>query len=162
QPAPGQPYFSFAEQVPDPPGVGTVEVEVGMTTGIVVRGRVTHAGTGQPVANAWVHYEPLYPNPYLLKLKPSPSGISPCSGALTAAAAPYAGGVRPGPGVVGAGTHAPRGPFLSALVTRRDLKELFGDDGDHGNEQTLRTQALGGWSGIGQSHYNHLHLINPP
>ena len=37
--------------------------DIELIGGITVRGRVTHAGTGKPVAGARVHYNPLYPNP---------------------------------------------------------------------------------------------------
>ena len=47
-------------------------------------------------------------------------------------------------------------------MTTEELKDLFKDNLNHGDEDTLHTQALeNGFSAMGQSQFHHLLLINP-
>ena len=59
-----QPYFMQEFEVPDPPGIGAVAVEIGLHKGIWIEGKVTDKETGQPVAAGWLHYFPFLDNPF--------------------------------------------------------------------------------------------------
>src|SRR5260370_20371035 len=57
----GKPYHGIKQQhVTAPAPKGSTRVELALPRGRVVRGQVVEAGTGQPVANARVHYFPQY------------------------------------------------------------------------------------------------------
>ena len=77
-----------------------------VTAGLVVKGRVTHAKTGQPVKDAEVSYFPLYPNPAVRVLGASFQWRA--SSATTAADGTYRIVVLPGPGVLGFRAYSPK------------------------------------------------------
>jgi len=56
-----QPYFMQEVAVPDPTGMGPVEVEVKLTRGLWITGRVTNKATGEPVYGR-LHYLPFLDN----------------------------------------------------------------------------------------------------
>jgi protocatechuate 3,4-dioxygenase beta subunit len=140
-----------------------MEATIDLVSGILVKGRVTHRETGKPIAGARVEYNPLYPNPLAVRsFGPSGPGIVPCSRTETGSDGSYALVVVAGPGVLGFRAESPKETFMPALVTRAELKELFKDNQDHGNEDTLHTQASeNGFSAMAQSQFHHLLLINP-
>jgi protocatechuate 3,4-dioxygenase beta subunit len=55
-----QPYFMQETGIPDPPGLGTISVEVGLHKGLWIEGKLTDKETGEPVAGAWLHYLPFF------------------------------------------------------------------------------------------------------
>jgi beta-lactamase regulating signal transducer with metallopeptidase domain len=59
-----QPYFLHRVDVPDSPGAGPVRVEVGLSRGIWVEGRLTEEGTGKPVPGARLFYIPFLENTF--------------------------------------------------------------------------------------------------
>lgn len=56
-----QPYFMQEVEVPDPAGMGPVEVEAKLTRGLWITGRVTDKATGEPVYGR-LHYLPFLDN----------------------------------------------------------------------------------------------------
>jgi RNA polymerase sigma factor (sigma-70 family) len=54
----GEPYLSVFHRVEWPKGAVRQEVEVRLPRGVLVRGRVTEAGTGRPVAGASLQFRP--------------------------------------------------------------------------------------------------------
>ncbi|HKB37853.1 MAG TPA: carboxypeptidase-like regulatory domain-containing protein, partial [Gemmataceae bacterium] len=158
----GKPYFSLGVQVADTPGLDPVQADIDLVTGIIVRGKVTHAATGKPVARAGVHYNPLYPNPAVRLFGPNGAGTSPCSWTLTGPDGSYSLVILPGPGVLGFIDNERKESFMTAHITRQDLKDFFKDNEDHGNEDALRVQAgVNSWTVVGQSQFQRLLLINP-
>ncbi|MBI1914174.1 MAG: sigma-70 family RNA polymerase sigma factor [Planctomycetes bacterium] len=158
----GKPYFSLGIQVADTPGLGPVQADIDLVTGIVVRGRVTHAVTGKPIAGAGVHHNPLYPNPAVRLFGPNGAGTSPCSWTLSGADGSYSLVILPGPGILGFIDNARKESLMTALITRQDLKDFFKDNEDHGNEDSLRIQAgVNSWTVVGQNQFSRLLLINP-
>jgi RNA polymerase sigma factor (sigma-70 family) len=159
----GLPYFSAGVLFPDTPGLDPVQGDIELVSGIRVHGRVTHAATGQPIAGARVHYNPLYPNPFVARLLgPKGAGSNPYSWTETQPDGSYSLVVLPGPGALGFEAHSQKEYFMPALVSTQDLKELFRDNEDHGNEDRLRTQASAdGMSAMGQRQFQHLLLLNP-
>jgi RNA polymerase sigma factor (sigma-70 family) len=155
-------YFHASVTFADTPGLDPVQADMELVGGIAVKGRVTHQVTGRPLAGARVHYNPLYPNPFVRWFGPDGAGIAPCSWAEAGPDGSYELVVLPGPGVLGFMAHFPEETFMPALVTSQELKDFFKDNGDHGNEDRLRIQAsVNGTGAIGQVGYNHLLLINP-
>jgi beta-lactamase regulating signal transducer with metallopeptidase domain len=59
-----QPYFLHEHDVPDPPGGGPVEVEIGLNRGIWLEGKLTEQGTGKPVPGARLFYLPFLENKF--------------------------------------------------------------------------------------------------
>jgi RNA polymerase sigma factor (sigma-70 family) len=57
-----QPYFLHTAEVPDPPGMTPVKVEVALQRGIWIEGKLTEQATGKPVVGAWLHYFPYRSN----------------------------------------------------------------------------------------------------
>jgi len=55
------PYFMQEVEVPDPAGMGPIEVEVELTRGLWITGRVTNKATGEPVYGR-LHYLPFLDN----------------------------------------------------------------------------------------------------
>jgi protocatechuate 3,4-dioxygenase beta subunit len=160
----GLPYFNAAVRFADTPGLGPIQGDVELVGGIAVRGRVTHQGTGKPIAGAWVEYNALFPNPHLrlLGLAPGETAPQPCSRAQTAADGSYTLVVLPGPGAVGVGAYLPKQPLMPACVTKKDLDDFFKDGLNHGDEMALVTQVRPQTMGLmGQNTYNHLALIRP-
>jgi hypothetical protein len=158
----GQLYFSTSVSFPDMPGLGPIKGDIELISGILAKGRVTHQVTGKPIAGARVDYNPLYPNPFVRFFGPKGPGISPCSWAETGPDGSYSLVVLPGPGALGFSAYSPKETFMPALVTTKELNDLFKDNGDHGNEDMVRVQAgVNSHTAVGQSQYNHLLLINP-
>lgn len=63
-PTDDQPYFMREFPVPDPSGLATVTVEIGLHRGIWIEGKVTDKATGEPVPNARLHYLPFLSNTF--------------------------------------------------------------------------------------------------
>jgi beta-lactamase regulating signal transducer with metallopeptidase domain/protocatechuate 3,4-dioxygenase beta subunit len=59
-----QPYFLQHVSVPDPPGMGPVQVDVALHKGLWIEGKVTEKQTGEPVPGAWLHYFPFLENTF--------------------------------------------------------------------------------------------------
>ncbi len=59
-----QPYLLQEVDVPDPPGVGLVSVEVALPRGLWIEGTLTEQATGKPVPGAWLHYMPFLENTF--------------------------------------------------------------------------------------------------
>jgi RNA polymerase sigma factor (sigma-70 family) len=57
-PADGEPYLSVRQEIVWPRGATRHEVEVKLPRGVLVRGKVTEAGSGKPVAGAGVQFVP--------------------------------------------------------------------------------------------------------
>jgi beta-lactamase regulating signal transducer with metallopeptidase domain/protocatechuate 3,4-dioxygenase beta subunit len=57
-----QPYFMQEVEVPDPPGLAPVAVEIALHKGLWIEGKVVDKGTGKPVPKAWLHYLPFLEN----------------------------------------------------------------------------------------------------
>jgi hypothetical protein len=63
----GEPYLSVAQRVQWPKGAVKQEIEIKLPRGVLVRGKVTEAGTSKPVAGACVQFWPRrIDNPNLL------------------------------------------------------------------------------------------------
>jgi hypothetical protein len=67
EPNDDQPYFMQETGIADPPGLGTIRVEVGLHKGLWVEGKLTDKETGAPVAGAWLHYLPFFENKFALR-----------------------------------------------------------------------------------------------
>src|SRR5262249_49792496 len=157
----GKPYFSRSVRIADTTGLDPVQADIDLVTGILVRGRVTHAVTGKPIPGARVHYNPLYPNPAVRLFGPDGAGISPCSWTQAGADGSYSLVILPGPGALGFMANS-RDSFMTAHITKQDLKNFFKDNEDHGNEDSLRVQAgVNSWTVVGQDQFHRLLLINP-
>ena len=63
-PTDDQPYFMREVKLPDPPGPDDLTVEVPLSRGIFIEGKITDEATGLPVAGAWLHYLPFLANPF--------------------------------------------------------------------------------------------------
>jgi beta-lactamase regulating signal transducer with metallopeptidase domain/protocatechuate 3,4-dioxygenase beta subunit len=59
-----QPYFLHRIDVPDPPGAGPVRIDVGLTRGLWIEGKLTEDGTGKPVPEARLFYAPFLDNTF--------------------------------------------------------------------------------------------------
>ena len=59
-----QPYFLQHVSVPDPPGMGPVQVDVALHKGLWIEGKVTEKQTGEPVPGARLHYFPFLENTF--------------------------------------------------------------------------------------------------
>jgi RNA polymerase sigma factor (sigma-70 family) len=158
----GRVYFSTSKTFSDTLGLGPVQCDVALVSGVLAKGRVTNQTTGKPIAGARVFYDPLYPNPNVRVLGPEGAGTVPCSWAETGADGSYSIAVLPGPGALGFNARGPKETFMPAVVTSQELKDLFKDNEFHGNEDMLKVQ--GGptsWTVVSQAQYNHVLLINP-
>jgi hypothetical protein len=160
--ADNQLYFSRGVHFPDTPGLEPVLGDVELISGIVASGKVTHKVTGKPLAEVRVHYNPLYPNPFVRRFGPNGAVMSPCSFTRTRPDGSFRLVVLPGPGVLGFEANSSAEIFMPALVTTQQLKEFFKDNEFHGDENTLQIQAsVNGFGAFGQAGYNELVLINP-
>jgi hypothetical protein len=59
-----QPYFLHEVDIPDSPGAGPVRVEVGLSRGIWIEGKLTEQGTGKPIPGARLFYIPFLDNTF--------------------------------------------------------------------------------------------------
>jgi hypothetical protein len=158
----GQLYFSAGIRFPDAPGLDPIRGDIELVSGIVVQGRVTHRATGQPIAGAKVHYNPLVPNPFVRRFGPEGAGANPCSWTETGADGSYRLVVLPGPGVLGVVASSPTKSFMPALLTAQELKDFLGHNEDYNNRDMLKVQAgVNSFTVMGQKGYHHLLLINP-
>jgi RNA polymerase sigma factor (sigma-70 family) len=62
------PYLVASQPVLDVPGLAETTVDVRLTRGVIVNGRITDKVTGKPVEGAAVQYYPLAGNPYFAKM----------------------------------------------------------------------------------------------
>jgi RNA polymerase sigma factor (sigma-70 family) len=62
--APGRPYIKVDMPVGDSPGVGPIHVDIALTRGVWVEGRLRNRANGRPI-KARVQYYPLRDNPHL-------------------------------------------------------------------------------------------------
>src|SRR5262249_34252487 len=155
-------YFSRSVTFPDTPGLGPVEGEIELVSGLLVKGRVTHHATGKPIAGARVEYNPLVPNSFVRWFGPAGAGITPCSWTDTGPDGAYTLVVLPGPGALGFSARSDTETFMPAMITAQELKDFFKDDLDHGNEDMLRIQAgENSFTAVSPIQYNQLLLINP-
>jgi protocatechuate 3,4-dioxygenase beta subunit len=160
---PGEKYFSRSASFPDTPGLGPIDGEIELVSGIVVKGRVTHYTTGKPIAGARVEYNPLVPNPFVRWFGPNGAGTIPCSYTTSGSDGSYSIVVLPGPGVLGFTYGTGTETFMPALLTAQDLREFFKDEADReSGENILRIQMTeNGHNAISQVQFNHLLLIKP-
>ncbi len=70
-----QPYFMQDLDMPDPPGIGAIPVEIGLHRGTWIEGRVTDQETGAPVAGSWLHYLPFLENQFVEAIPEFQGGI---------------------------------------------------------------------------------------
>jgi RNA polymerase sigma factor (sigma-70 family) len=61
------PYLPASQAVRDVPGLAEATVDVRLTRGVIVNGRITDKVTGRPVDGAGVQYYPLAGNPYFTR-----------------------------------------------------------------------------------------------
>jgi hypothetical protein len=110
--------------VDDDGEVGPLAVAIQLHPGIVVRGKVTDAVSGQPVAGE-VRYEPLRPNPFVAKL-----GVRTWSKVPTDTSGSYAIAVLPGPGVlcVRLSDAAGERRYLAPKVSQADVNRMIGKE----------------------------------
>jgi protocatechuate 3,4-dioxygenase beta subunit len=111
-----QPYFLKNYQVPDPPGLAPVSVDVGMDRGIWIEGKVTDQETGKPVAGAWLHYLPFLENKFAQRTSVfhgggNTDGVTYQDRYKTRADGTYRLVGLPGRAIVGAVSHADK-PYL--------------------------------------------------
>jgi hypothetical protein len=135
----GSRYFSARVQLPDTPGLGALPGDIDLVQGIPCRGRLTDKATGRPIAGALVEYHALFPNGAIGQLGGLP-GRS-LAEATTAADGTFSLAVLPGPGVLAFLARRARNAYQEAVVNRKELADLFGDQQDHGNERVLRLSA---------------------
>jgi hypothetical protein len=160
QPQPGQPYLAAMARGPDTPGSDPLTLDLELTGGIPLQGRVTVKDTGKPPKRALVEYHALYPNPF--------------SGALTrlthlvaASSAPvdpdgsYRLTVLPGPGVVLVWA-SPRDSYATPFLDEEKLAALGGEGQGPGWGSWLRVASgSGAWWQRCVDRYNALALIDP-
>ncbi len=160
-PADGQPYFSTEVEVAGARGLGPITADIDLARGAPVLVRVTDQSTGKPVAAAVVRYYPLRPNPSAALL--SYREVEGASSARAAEDGSARLAAMPGPGVL-AVECAPGHPYMPALVTAEELRELFKDKNvPLGTDEILFTEGAGGSPrGVVQRRFQALHLINPP
>ncbi len=66
-PPPRQAYLPVQIEVPNPPGLGTVKLDIELARGVTIRGRITDLRTGKPVAGR-IEYHAAADNPNLVKV----------------------------------------------------------------------------------------------
>jgi RNA polymerase sigma factor (sigma-70 family) len=158
----GKLYFSRWVVLPDTPGLDPVEGDIELTTGSLIKGRVTQRETGEPLVGVRVEYNPFFPNPFVSRRLGPESPDKPCSWTITAQDGSYALVVLPGPGMLGFRADSPTKLFMPALVTAGELRDFFKDNVDRGDEHQLKTQASkNAMSVVAQSEFHRLVLINP-
>ncbi len=119
-PPDGSPYLSGAKRIEWPKGQTKHEVAVTMPRGVLVRGKVTEAESGKPVAGAVLTYYPRRDNP-LLSVGISSWRRSPGEFVRTTADGTFEATVFPG-----AGTLLARGPTHDYVLEPLDSAELLG------------------------------------
>jgi beta-lactamase regulating signal transducer with metallopeptidase domain len=159
-PGDDQPYFHAGTTISDTPGLDPIEKDIELSSGTVVRGRLTDQRTGRPIAGR-VDYHPLFPNEYVAKL----DHIGPPASAATIRDdGQYAISVFPGPGVIGFKADGiDDSEYSPAFVSTEDLRELFHGKLDRTFDERFLEVAAGGQarSVIGQDTYRALILVNP-
>jgi RNA polymerase sigma factor (sigma-70 family) len=75
-PTPKQPYFQYTTTVASKPGLTEIPVELKLTKGVMVKGRVTEKGSGAPVAGAGIRYTALADNKHYAELMSGKRGES--------------------------------------------------------------------------------------
>jgi hypothetical protein len=98
EPAAGQPYFAFGQEVGNRTGSGSNRLDFGLKRGILIRGRVIDRATGQP-ARAIVDYHPASDNPNVNNVNKERGYVEAKAG-LTHADGSFAVAAFPGSGVV--------------------------------------------------------------
>jgi protocatechuate 3,4-dioxygenase beta subunit len=121
RPAAGQLYLQNTVRAPGSPGLGPVTVDIELTQGVTVTGKVTDKSTGKPVANAVVEYWPIYPNPYVVKRT---KGTNPRSEAITGPDGSYALTALPGKGMIGVVAPKPD-VYGLAYLTKEEIKAFL-------------------------------------
>jgi hypothetical protein len=158
-----QPYFADRVRIEDTPGLGPIDVTVDLAQGLLVTGRVTDRGTGEPVEGI-LEYHSVFPDEHEEKL--GRSFGHPCSTAEVGADGSYAIAVLPGAGLLAfqASYKLEERQYMSALVDPADVQELVevegvevrGDDDFLETGTSRRTRIL-----LGQRRYQSLELIKP-
>ena len=107
-------HFNRQVRVVDRPGLQPIDVTASLVSGVRVRGRVTDAETGDPLAGR-VIYSPLYPNDNASFLGEASRVPDPAATALIEPDGSFEITVLPGPGVIAARV---RGQFRSGINRR--------------------------------------------
>jgi RNA polymerase sigma factor (sigma-70 family) len=159
-PPAGSLYFSAAGRFADAPGLGPLDGDIALVTGIPCRGRLTDGKTGLPVAGARVEYNALFPNPNILKLGTNVAYT--CAATTTGKDGSYVLPVLPGPGALGFSAYRAKDPYMPAALDPKALAGLWNDGKNHGNDSGLMTALGPNEMGImGLSNLNALYLLNP-
>jgi protocatechuate 3,4-dioxygenase beta subunit len=158
-PADGQPYFMADLGIADTRGLEPITADIDLFPGVPVLARVTDQATGKPVVGARVRYYPLRPNPHAARL--SYREVEGASAATTGVDGSARLAALAGPGMLAAEC-APGHPYMPALVTAKELHELFQDKEFHGTDEILMTEGAGDSPrGVVQRRFQALLLINP-
>jgi beta-lactamase regulating signal transducer with metallopeptidase domain len=159
-PPDGQPYFRASVTLPDTPGLSPLEKDIELSSGTIVRGRLTDGFTGRPIVGR-VEYHSLFPNEHVAKLE---RVGRPASATAISGDGQYAISVFPGPGVLAFKSDGvDDSNYAPAFISAEELKE-FMQGKEYGNyEERFLQVAAGGQarSIISQSEYRALLLINP-
>ncbi len=162
------PYFVTCTVVPDSAGLGPVEADVECQPGIPLRLKLIDKDTGKPVTHADVFYEPVYPNAHAREVPgyAPVRGSGPYNSGLPQDDGSYLLGVLPGPG--GVFVRTPVGVYRPACVDppkffktkeptdpKEPKRQLYGD------ASTVLVVSGEGWSGMPQSQFSAIVLVNP-
>jgi RNA polymerase sigma factor (sigma-70 family) len=121
QPRDGLPYFASAVCVQKATDEDPLIVDIDLTAGIVLTGKVTDQSTQKPPRSAVVEYYPLFPNPHSAA---ATNGLTmAASSAIVQADGSYRLIVLPGPGVVCVAA-SPRPSYATAMIEEKELAEL--------------------------------------
>jgi RNA polymerase sigma factor (sigma-70 family) len=121
-PARGQLYLQNTVKFQHTPGFEPMTIDIELTKGVTVVGKVTDKETGRPVANAMVEYFTVYPNPYVVK---SIKGTDPHSVAITGPDGSYALAALPGKGMIGVVARTKSDVYAPAYVTLEERKAFL-------------------------------------
>ena len=161
-------YLSGSATVNDTPGLDPLETTLELTRGTLVTGRVIDKQTGQPIVHARVHYFPLSPNP---NLTPGiggslGGGFGPFAEEYSDEAGHFSIAALPGPGFIGVAVYG-SSAYQSANVDpvaffkQRNVPYAVDPPGNLG-KLLLVAASPGGQSGMPQSNFHAIELLNAP
>jgi RNA polymerase sigma factor (sigma-70 family) len=122
-PVEGSPYLCFAKGIPWPKGKVKQEVEIKVPRGVIVRGKVTEADSGKPVAGAFIDYHAQRGNNPLFRYQVLSWYVRPIEYVTTAADGTFQATVPPGPGHLFV-----KGPTRDFVQVHADVSKVWPGD----------------------------------